>query len=87
MAALFDVAGRAKGRDVAMELDGYLTVSSRRPICSPSRWLHRIWGENEPTFETLDQMQTVIAAAMGHHNAITTALDAGFKQIEAKKER
>ena len=30
-------------------------------------------------------MQTVIAAVMDHYNAITAALDAGFKQIEAKK--
>jgi uncharacterized protein len=58
-----------------MELDGYLTgvVVSPDPI-RPSRWLDRIWGENEPTFDGLDQLQTIIAA-----------LDAGFKQIEAKQ--
>ncbi len=51
----------------------------------PSRWLDGIWGENEPTFDSLDQMQIVIAAVMDHYNAIIAALDAGFKQIEAKK--
>jgi len=69
-----------------MELDGYLTGIVVSPdLLLPSRWLHRIWGENEPTFDSLDQMQTVIAAVMDHHNAIIAALDAGFKQIEAKR--
>jgi hypothetical protein len=53
-------------------------------ICTCSRWLDGIWGENEPTFDGLDQMQTVVAAAMDHYNAITAALDDGFKQIETK---
>ena len=58
-----------------MELDGYLTGVVVSPdLLLPSRWLDRIWGENEPTFDGLDQMQTIIAA-----------LDAGFKQIETKK--
>ena len=69
-----------------MELDGYLTGIVVSPdLLLPSRWLDRIWGENEPTFDGLDQMQTVIAAVMDHYNAIIAALDAGFKQIEAKK--
>ena len=69
-----------------MELDGYLTgvVVSPDPIV-PSRWLDRIWGQNEPAFEGLDQMQTVIAAVMDHYNAIVADLDAGFEQIEAKR--
>jgi uncharacterized protein len=69
-----------------MELDGYLTGLVVSPdLLLPSRWLHRIWGENEPTFDSLDQMQTVIAAVMDHYNAIIAALDVGFKQIEANK--
>lgn len=69
-----------------MELDGYLTGVVVSPdLLLPSRWLDRIWGENEPTFDGLDQMQTVIAAVMDHYNAIIAALDAGFKQIEAKR--
>ncbi len=67
-----------------MELDGYLTGIVVSPdLLLPSRWLDGIWGENEPTFDGLDQMQTVIAAVMDHYNAIIAALDAGFKQIEA----
>jgi uncharacterized protein len=69
-----------------MELDGYLTGIVVSPdLLLPSRWLDRIWGENEPTFDGLDQMQAVIAAVMDHYNAIIAALDAGFKQIEARK--
>jgi uncharacterized protein len=76
----------AKGAMSPMELDGYLTGIIVSPdLLLPSRWFDRIWGENEPTFDDLDQMQTVIAAVMDHYNAIIAALDAGFKQIEVKK--
>lgn len=69
-----------------MELDGYLTGIAVSPdLLLPSRWLDRIWGENEPIFDGFDQMQTVVAAVIEHCNAIIAALDAGFKQIEAKK--
>ena len=74
-----------KGVMSPMELDGYLTGIVVSPdLLPPSRWIDGIWGENEPTFDGLDQMQTVIAAVMDHYNAITAALDAGFEQIEAK---
>ena len=79
-------AAAPKGAMSPMELDGYLTGVVVSPdLLLPSHWLDRIWGENEPTFDSLDQLQTVIAAVMDHHNAIIAALDAGFKQIEAKK--
>ena len=69
-----------------MELDGYITGIVVSPdLLLPRRWLDRIWGENEPTFDGLDQMQAVIVAVMDHYNAIIAALDAGFKQIEARK--
>jgi uncharacterized protein len=75
-----------KGVMSPMELDGYLTGIVVSPdLLPPSHWLDRIWGENEPTFDGLDEMRTVIAAVMDHYNAISAALDAGFKQIEAKK--
>ena len=75
-----------KGAMSPMELDGYLTGIVVSPdLLLPSHWLDRIWGEDEPAFDSLDQTQTVIAAVMDHYNAIIAALDAGFKQIEAKK--
>ncbi|MBI3703356.1 MAG: UPF0149 family protein [Rhizobiales bacterium] len=75
-----------KGAMSPMELDGYLTGIVVSPdLLLPSDWLDGIWGENEPTFDGLDQTQTIIAAVMDHYNAIIAALDAGFKQIEAKQ--
>lgn len=69
-----------------MELDGYLTGIVVSPdLLLPSDWLDGIWGQNEPTFDGLDQTKTVIAAVMDHYNAIIAALDVGFKQIEAKQ--
>jgi Uncharacterised protein family (UPF0149) len=57
-----------KGAMSPMELDGYLTGIVVSPdLLVPSRWLARIWGENEPTFDGLDQMQTIIAAVMDHY--------------------
>jgi uncharacterized protein len=86
MAGLFDVACGAKGVMSPMELDGYLTGVVVSPdLLPPNRWLDGIWGGSEPIFGGLDQMQAVIAALMVHYNAITAALDAGFKQIEDKK--
>jgi len=75
-----------KGAMSPMELDGYLTGVVVSPdLLLHSRWIDRIWGENEPAFDSLDQLQTVITAVMDHYNAIIAALDAGFKQIEAQK--
>jgi uncharacterized protein len=75
-----------KGAMSPMELDGYLTGIVVSPdLLLPSHWLDRIWGQDEPAFDSLDQTQTVIAAVMNHYNAIIAALDAGFKQIEAKQ--
>ena len=75
-----------KGAMSPMELDGYLTGIVVSPdLLLPSDWLDRIWGENGPTFDGLDQTQTVIAAVMDHYNAISAALDAGFTQIETKQ--
>lgn len=75
-----------KGAMSPMELDGYLTGIVVSPdLLLPRQWLDGIWGQDEPTFDNLDQMQTVIAAVMDHYNAIIAALDAGFNQIEAKQ--
>jgi uncharacterized protein len=75
-----------RGAMSPMELDGYLTGIVVSPdLLLPSDWFDGIWGQNEPTFDSLDQMKTVIAAVMDYYNAIIAALDAAFKQIEAKK--
>jgi uncharacterized protein len=59
-----------------MELDGYLTGIVVSPdLLPPSRWIDGIWGENEPTFDGLDD----------HYNAITAALDAALSKLMQKK--
>jgi uncharacterized protein len=69
-----------------VELDGYLTGVVVSPdLLLPSRWLGGLWGEDEPVFDSQDQLQTVIGAVMDRYNAIVAALDAGFEQIEAKQ--
>jgi uncharacterized protein len=58
-------AAAPKGAMSPMELDGYLAGVVVSPdLLLPSHWLDRIWGENAPTFDSLDQLQTVIAAVM-----------------------
>lgn len=75
-----------KGAMPPMELDGYLTGVIVSPdLILPGQWLDGIWGEDEPTFDHLDQVQTVTAAVMDHYNAIIAALDTGFEQLEAKE--
>lgn len=75
-----------KGALTPMELDGYLTGVIVSPdLVLPRDWLDGIWGEDEPTFDHLDQVQTVTAAVMDRYNAIIAALDAGFEQLEAKE--
>lgn len=69
-----------------MELDGYLTGVVVSPdLLPPSDWLAGLWGENEPHFDSQDQLQTVLSAVMDHYNAISAALARGFENLEAKK--
>ena len=80
-----NVAGSAKVRCHPWSSTDISPVSSSRPICFFPAGSRGFWGEDEPAFDSLDQTQTVIAAVMDHYNAIIAALDAGFKQLEAKQ--
>jgi uncharacterized protein len=69
-----------------VELDGYLTGIAVSPdLLLPSRWLGRLWGDDEPLFDDERQLQTVINAVMDRYNTIIAALDTGFEQLEAKQ--
>jgi uncharacterized protein len=75
-----------KGAMSPMELDGYLTGVIVSPdLLLPSKWLDGIWGEEEPTFDNIDQAETITGAVMDRYNAIVAALDTGFRQLEAKQ--
>jgi hypothetical protein len=63
-----------------MELDGYLTVSLCRPICSfPAAGSMGSGARMSLPSTTSIRCKTVIAAVMDHYNAIIAALDVGFK--------
>lgn len=60
------------------DLDGFLTGILVGPeLVLPSEWLPFVWGGEEPRFENEDEARTVLAALMGHYNAIAQALDSG----------
>jgi uncharacterized protein len=60
------------------DLDGFLTGILVGPeLVLPSEWLPHVWGGEEPTFENEDEARTVLAALMGHYNALAQALDSG----------
>src|ERR1700733_5601045 len=59
------------------DLDGFLTGIVIGPeLIPPSEWLPAIWGGDEPGFESVEQMQTIIGTIMGRYNEIATAMNA-----------
>jgi uncharacterized protein len=67
------------------ELDGFLTAIVIGPqLIPPSEWLPVIWGDEEPAFESEDEMRTIIGTIMGRYNEIATCFDSNpdeFKPI------
>lgn len=60
------------------ELDGFLAGVIVCPdLIMPSEWMPLIWGEEAPTFDSLDQVQTINGLIMGHYNDIIRQLDRG----------
>jgi len=59
-----------------VELEGYLTGLIVAPdLVPPSMWLEALWGEDEPMFDTVDQLQAVLASVMGYHNELIDIID------------
>ncbi len=57
------------------DLDGFLTGIVVGPeLIPPSEWLPVIWGGDEPEFESVEQMQTIIGTIMGRYNEIAAAV-------------
>lgn len=62
-----------------LELDGYLTGLIVAPdLIPPSLWISDLWGEDEPAFDSTEQMQAVLSAVMAHYNAIIAEIDKGW---------
>lgn len=59
-----------------LELDGYLTGLIVAPdLIPPSLWIEGLWGEDEPVFDTTEQLQTVLNSVMAHYNATIDLID------------
>jgi uncharacterized protein len=59
-----------------LELDGYLTGVIVAPdLIPPGEWIEGLWGEDEPMFDTREQLQTVLDSVMGHYNATIALID------------
>jgi uncharacterized protein len=57
-------------------LDGFLTGILVGPEqIMPSEWLPRIWGDEEPVFDSAEQAQEVLGLIMGRYNEIVQNLD------------
>ncbi len=67
------------------DLDGFLTGIVIGPeLVLPSEWLPVVWGGDEPEFESVEQMQTIIGTVMGRYNEIVAVMAAdpgSFKPI------
>lgn len=71
-----------------LELDGYLTGVIVTPQAAPIRpgaWMARIWGDDEPTFEGEEQIDTVLAAVALHYNTLLRDIDRSLKRMVADR--
>ncbi len=58
------------------DLDGFLTGLLVGPeFIVPSEWLPRVWGGEEPVFESAEQAQEILGAIMGRYNDISQSLE------------
>lgn len=65
----------------AVELEGYLTGLAVVPeIVLPSIWITGLWGDEEPVFDSNEQLQEALDSVMGHYNAV-------IRQIDGKGKR
>ena len=51
-------------------LHGFLSAVLSGPVVMPNEWLPRIWGEEEPGFESEAQMRRIIGLLMRFYNGI-----------------
>ena len=59
-----------------VELEGYLTGLVVAPdLIPPSLWISGLWGEEEPVFDSTEQLQAALDSVMSHYNAIVRQID------------
>jgi len=59
-------------------LDGYLAAIAIGPeLVMPSEWLPVIWGDDQPVFDSGDEMQAVLDGIMSRYNQILRTVEDG----------
>jgi len=59
-----------------LELEGYLTGLVVVPdLIPPSIWITGLWGDEEPIFDSTEQMQAALGSVMDHYNAVIRLID------------
>lgn len=59
-----------------LELDGYLTGLIVAPdLIPPSLWIEGLWGEDEPVFDSTEQLQSALNSVMDHYNSTIELID------------
>jgi hypothetical protein len=67
--------GKDEGVLDISELDGFLTAVVSGPVTIlPSRWLPAVWGDFEPTWDSLDDYGAFMSMLMRHMNSIAETL-------------
>jgi len=65
------------------DLDGFLTGIVVGPVLIlPSEWMPVIWSDEEPKFETEEEMRTVLGTIMGRYNEIVACFDGGPSEFD-----
>jgi uncharacterized protein len=63
-------------------LHGFLTAILSGPTVMPSEWLSRVWGEEEPSFESEAHMRHIIGFLMRFYNGVAAELTRGPLRFE-----
>lgn len=59
------------------ELEGFLfAVTSAPELIPPSEWIPQVFGESEPAYETVDELNAVLAELMDLYNSVNASVSA-----------
>jgi uncharacterized protein len=65
------------------DLDGFLAGIAVGPeLVLPSEWLPRVWGGEEPAFESIDEARSILGTIMGRYNEIIRFVDTAPRDFD-----
>jgi uncharacterized protein len=65
-----------EGAMPVLELEGYLTGLVVLPdFIAPSMWIGGLWGDEEPIFDSTEQLKAAVDSVMEHYNAVIRQID------------